>query len=134
MYYIDIDRKNACFVIKETLTQKPFVTVPTYILEPIYRSAQGPVINKFRFVGNDKINVITMDGREKLFNFKNNFEEIAYNVIPMFDPKESEVFHYFTSRPALTKKDVTKRLKRKYQLYKTHYYLFNHRDVQTMYP
>lgn len=45
-----------------------------------------------------------------------NFNEIEYNVIPLFDNSEmiEPDNHYFTNRPGLQISEVLQRLKRKY--------------------
>jgi hypothetical protein len=47
------------------------------------------VINRFAWVDNETIKIISKDGIERLINISNDFKEIQFNIIPMFDRKEA---------------------------------------------
>ena len=56
------------------------------------------------------------EGFEKKISIENNFEEVEYNVIPLFDNKEIQdpLTNYYSNRKGLGKSQVLDRLKRKY--------------------
>ena len=74
------------------------------------------IMNRFMWVDNSLIRIINYEGIEKIIDIDNNFKEIEYNVIPLFDHCEMNTpdNHYFTNRPGLHISEVLERLKRKY--------------------
>lgn len=93
------------------------------------------IMNKFKWIDNNQIRIINNEGIEKILDIKDNFREIEYNVIPLFDNTEMmhPDNHYFSNRPELHISEVLERLKRKYQLYKSAYYLEHKREPFLLY-
>lgn len=46
------------------------------------------VMNRFMWVDQSTIRIINREGVEKLLDLKDNFREIEYNVIPLFNNGE----------------------------------------------
>lgn len=74
------------------------------------------LMNRFRWVDCDTIIVMNNEGVEKKIDIKDNFREIEFNIIPLYDDKEVEApaSSYFSNRPELPVSRVLDRLKRKY--------------------
>lgn len=69
-------------------------------------------------------------------DIKNNFEEIEFNFIPLYENKDIKhpLRHYYTNRESLGISEVLERLKRCYQDYKSAYYLDHKREPFALYP
>ncbi len=82
-------------------------------------------MNRFQWLSSNTIRLINREGVEKIIDLYNNQDEIEYNIIPMFNDSEltEKKRHYFNNREPLQVKQVLERLKRKYQCYKSAYYL-----------
>ena len=90
-------------------------------------------MNRFTWITKDLIRIVNREGIEKLVSLKENSEEIEYNVIPLFDNKEVKKNHFYKNRSALGVKEVLERLKRKYQHYKSAYYLEHKTEPFSLY-
>lgn len=82
-------------------------------------------MNRFIWVDDDAIKIINKEGIEKLIDMKNGMDEVEYNAIPLFNQKEIKdpLYSYYTNRQPLDVSQVKMRLIRKYQKYKSAYYL-----------
>ena len=103
-----------------------------------YNKGEKPLytINRFQWLDNERFRIVARDGIEKIVNFKNNFSEEAFNVIPQFKHSKDEykeIYNFFSFRKMVDINSTEELLRRKYQEYKSLYYLFNKRDEQTMY-
>ena len=94
------------------------------------------IMNRFEWLDEERIHIISKDGIEMIVDIKNNFEEIEFNVIPLFENSEVKdpLRHYFTNKRALGIPEVLERLKRCYQDYKSAYYLEHKREPFALYP
>ena len=96
---------------------------------------------RFTWVDNDTIKIVNNEGIERLVDLKNNFKEIEFNRIPMYQTEWADNDHYYCNPPLCepdfeagkTTFDSYERLKRKYQHYKSAYYLDKKRDPQALY-
>lgn len=82
------------------------------------------------WLDNDTVRIINSEGIEKKVDLKNNFAEIEFNIIRMFKPEWAKRGPYYLDPPSTEAKnvkeagmifDTLKRLKRKYQHYKSAY-------------
>jgi hypothetical protein len=60
------------------------------------------VINRFSWINNDMIKIISKDGIERLIDIKQNFKEIQFNIIPMFNREDSTKFHIILDKPSVS--------------------------------
>jgi hypothetical protein len=95
------------------------------------------VVHRFAWVDNNTFRIINHEGIERLVDVRNNFKEIEFNVIPMFKESCSDEWldenHVMYDVPSLEAKDTLGRLIRKYQAYKTIYFLENKTDPLSLY-
>ena len=81
------------------------------------------VAHRFSWIDNDTVKIVNNEGIERLVDLKNNFREIEFNRIPMFDVSISNDNHYYADPPLCEPEfedgkltfDTLERLKRKYQ-------------------
>lgn len=129
VHYIDIDRKLNLFVIRDTLSLKEIYTIPSHIMD---LSAEPPkeIMNRFMWVSDDSIKIINKEGIEKIIDMKDGMSEVEYNIIPLFNQKEikESLYSYYTNREPLAVSQVKNRLIRKYQKYKSAFYLDHKQD------
>jgi hypothetical protein len=101
--YLDVDRKNKKFMIRDSYTQDIRYNIPEWLMEvPEGVDSFVSVALRFMWVDNDTIRVANNEGIERLVDLKNNFKEIEFNVIPMFNKEWSnETFnhHYHDAPP-----------------------------------
>lgn len=79
------------------------------------------VINRFNWVDNKTIRIISHDGIEKIVHIENKFKEVEFNRIPDFDPDSLKHCHFMYDLPSPKINDTLSRLRRKYQNYKSAY-------------
>ena len=94
------------------------------------------VINRFKWLTTETFLIVSKEGVEKLVHIDDGFKEINYNYRPLFTDISGVEYtnsHYYVLRSKLTESQVIERLKRRYQTYKTSYFLFGIRDNQTLY-
>lgn len=94
-------------------------------------------MNRFLWIDKNTIKIINKEGIEKILDVSNKFEEVEYNTVPIFKNEEcrgKQNSHYYKNRSSLSISDVLNRLKRKYQIYKSAYYLDHKRDPDSLYP
>ena len=72
------------------------------------------VINRFAWIDNYTIKIISQDGIERLLDVNNNFQEIAYNVIPMYDKNLCKKQNIILESPEFKPEETLKRLIYKY--------------------
>lgn len=77
--------------------------------------------------------IVSEDGIEKIVDIEDeHFKELSYNFRPLFNEINGEehlTAHYYVLRSKRENYEVTQRLQRKYQTYKTAYYLHGHRQI-----
>lgn len=71
------------------------------------------VVSRFKWLCNDKFLIVNPDGFEKIINIHNNFKEEAFNYKPFYNDNLGGDY-------------PIDRLKKKYQTYKSQYFLFRH--------
>ena len=94
------------------------------------------IMNRFQWVDDDRIRLINKEGIEVIIDIKNNFEEIEFSVIPLFnnDDHKNPLCHFYTNKETLDVSQVKERLMRCYQDYKSAYYLEHKRAAFMLYP
>lgn len=62
------------------------------------------IMNRFKWINDDTIKVISKEGIEMIIDMKDNFKEIESNIIPLFDQEEVKdpLRSYYTNRKPLT--------------------------------
>jgi hypothetical protein len=73
------------------------------------------------------------EGIEMIVDFKSNFKALAYNKIPLLENGIWKDCLYHVCKPKLELYDVLKRLQRKYQAYKSSYFLEGKTSEQNLY-
>jgi hypothetical protein len=94
------------------------------------------IMNRFKWVDEETIRLINNEGIEKIIDLKSStLDEIEYNVIPLFDNFETKnpMKHFYSNRGCLEVWQVKERLVRKYQAYKSAYYLEHKREPFSLY-
>jgi hypothetical protein len=141
--YLDADRKNGRYMIRDSFTQEIRYHIPEWLMKATNTNICG-VANRFMWIDNDTVKIVSEEGIERLVDLKNNFKEIEFNRIPLYDPARSTDNHYYIE-PTLPETmdydevnpnvtfDTYERLKRKYQYYKSAYYIDKKRDPQALY-
>lgn len=135
-YHIEMNRKEKCFNIRETITNKFIKTIPKDLM--YYDAKMLPVetVNRMQWIDNRLIRIVNVEGIEKIVDFQDGFKEIAFNSIPAFiDSDLVEGFKmtpYYYEREALDLDNTEKWLERKYQQYKSAYYLLNKHDFVSL--
>lgn len=86
------------------------------------------IAKRFKWVDEDIILVVNTEGIERLVDITKNFEEIQFNAIPLFDISHAKGNHIILDTPPPEESDTLTRLQRRYQAYKSAYYLQNKRD------
>ena len=80
-----------------------------------------------RFLDNNYLKVVNLEGIEKIIDIQNNFTTIAFHKIPYFDIYDlKEGFEknpYYFEREAYEMFDTEKWMARKQQRYRSHYHL-----------
>lgn len=141
--YLDIDRKNRRYIIRDSFTQEIRYHIPDWLMSNPNKESWFYILgHRFQWIDNDTIKVLNEEGIERLVDLKRNFKEIEFNRIPMYDnmvPNECHFYHDLVpAEPEVEEgQKVTfnsyERLKRKYQQFKSAYYLENKRDPQALY-
>ena len=89
------------------------------------------IMNRFLWIDKNTIKIMNKEGIEKILDVSNKFQEVEYNKIPLYnndEVREDPLNHYYKNRKSLQISDVLNRLKKKYQYYKSAYYLEHKRD------
>ena len=88
------------------------------------------IMKRFMWIDDDTIRLISREGIEAIIDMRRGFKEISYNMIPMFNMEEiaDPLQSYYTNRKPLEISEVKDRLIRKYQAYKSAYYLQKKRE------
>ena len=82
-------------------------------------------MKRFKWIDDTTIKIINREGIEKIIDINNKCEEKAYNVIPLYEKEnlKDKNDDYYHNRKSLALSQVKERLIRKYQAYKSAYYL-----------
>lgn len=130
MRYVDVDRSRRVFVIRDSKTEDIICDIPQHLLSYTSSSSISIEGSMFRWENNTDMKFFNKEGIEKIVDVSKNFSEIAYNKIPLFDPElyQKRLQHYYFDKPVLSNVDILSLYKRKYQDYKSGFYLENKRD------
>jgi len=62
------------------------------------------VMNRFMWVNEDTMRVISREGTEMIIDVKGDFKQVEYNMIPLFDKEEIKdpLRHFYKNRKPLT--------------------------------
>ena len=63
---------------------------------------------RFKWVDSDTIKIINKEGIEKKIDLKDNFREIEFNIVPLFDTKsvKDPTLNFYINRPGLDISEV----------------------------
>ena len=125
--YLDIDRKEKVFLIRDTFTQKKLATVPLFVMNCKTEPHVG-VAARFKWEDNHTIKYVNLEGIERKIDVSHNeFNELQFNVVPMFEElyKDhlSKQSHFYFEKHVLPLTDTLQRLQLKYLKYKSAFYL-----------
>lgn len=115
--YLDIDQQTKTFIIRGTTSQRSLYQIPEWIMN-VKDKQMAEVVNRFKWRDNESFQIINNEGIEKIFSLTDNFKEVNFHVIPIYQPSWSKKKHYYYDKPQVELYDVYERLKRKYQTYK----------------
>lgn len=94
--YLALDKKTHEFIIKDTLTGREIKRIPKDYMTFNNEITPSQVLNRFKFIDENTFIIASKDGFEKIIDIDNNFNEIAFNKIPMFDLDEDwKTCHYY---------------------------------------
>jgi hypothetical protein len=86
--YLDIDRKEKVFLIKDTLNEnekKAPTRVPLYVMN-CKNEPHVAVAARFKWEDNQTIKYVNLEGIERKIDVSSNeFNEVQFNVVPMFE-------------------------------------------------
>lgn len=117
--YIDLEDKIGKFVIRNPHNHESVICeVPSEIVSTKEEKVED-VMRRFRWVTDDLIHVISHDGIERIIDVANNFKEIAFNFIPLYDAEICKHSHYMLDSPSYDLTDCLRTLKKRYQYYKS---------------
>ena len=68
------------------------------------KTSPNILMNRFKWIDCDTVIILNDEGVEKKIDIKDNFKEIEFNIIPLYDDKEVEepARNYYTNRPELS--------------------------------
>ena len=124
------------FKIKDTESNAVLFVVPKDLMPLSKGQDPSKVINRFKFLDSKTFIVVNEQGLEKKVSIDSNFEELQFNLRPMFNEDSMTDWkdkHYYVLRSELTTNQVLERLKRLSQTYKTSYFLHETRNVYDLY-
>lgn len=107
--------------MKDSISSQVIGKIPKDIMNCGEDEDPITVINRFLWLSTDAFIIISEDGFEKNINIDNNFKEVGYNYRPLFNEingKEYLEKNYYKGRTGGG-------LKKKYQAYKSAYFLQN---------
>lgn len=89
---------------------------------------------RFLWISESEFKYVTKEGLERIFEFNTSgeFTEKAYNIVPYFS--EEKYLHFYLAKSPLKETNVKKRLIRKYQDYKSNYFLHQKISMDEMLP
>lgn len=116
------------------MTKIELYLIPLDLMDP-NKEEVSVVMNRFKWVDDNTIRIINREGIEKIIDIKDNYREVEYNIIPLFPMHEIKdpQADFYTNRKSLDVSDALERLKRKYQAYKSAYYLEHKTETFNLY-
>lgn len=132
--YFDLDVKKNTIMVRDMITEKIINDLPKSLLnyDPKRDNSVQAVFNRVSWHDSSTLRIINRAGLEKLYNFENG-EQLEYNMIPLYENSETHHRHYNSNRAPLDQEDTFNRLRRKYQFYKSAYFLYNQRVPHQLY-
>jgi hypothetical protein len=122
-YYLDLDETHVRFIIRDPLNHEKIVYhVPEEIMSARNEKLED-VVRRFRWLTENLIHVINHEGIERIIDVANDFKELEFNFIPLYDPEVCKKTHYMLDSPSYNLDESLKTLKKRYQYYKSAYYL-----------
>jgi len=117
--FIDVDLARKNFMIRDMQTEEILYEkgIPSYLMN--YQNDPEEVLLKFKWVGNDMFKIINKSGMEKLVDIGTEFRQEQFNQIANYDHDVEQYRNFYTDRAPLEKNEVSERLIRKAQAYKT---------------
>ena len=124
--YIDIDNAHTNFIIRSVDKEETVLAkIPDRLMSSSLESLHDQA-SRFRWIDENTIHVINQQGIERLIDITdNNFNEIEFNFIPLYDAAYCKSRHYQFDPPTYAEDQTLDRLRRKYNQYKSNYYLYN---------
>ncbi len=124
MYYLDFDKSNNQFIIKETLTQTPYRSIPIGLMGVSESETVNQIARRFMWIDANTVRITNIEGLEKMVDITNGFKEISYASVPLFAVSKAETYkHYYYDKPSLELGNTYQRLIRKLQAHKAAYFL-----------
>lgn len=82
---MDLDKERKAFIIRDTISGQEVYEVPKDLMKYDKREKKQSVINRFLWIDNRTIKIMSKDGIEKKVDIENNFAEIEFNKVPLLD-------------------------------------------------
>lgn len=151
MYYLDFDKNKDIFLIKETITQEVFKIIPKGLMNP-KREEVTSLAKRFMWIDKNRIKVINNEGMENVIDIHNNFDELEYGKVYMFENELKEYFlsadkggldenaksaiksyHYYYNQPRLSYDNTKERLLRNVRQYYTGQFIDQKKAKEDLY-
>ena len=100
-------------MIRDTFTQNVVYNIPESLMNAHYEDLKY-IYNRFGWIDNERIKLVSSDGIEKIVHVKNNFKEERTNAIPMYDRKLCQTNHIVHDPPSYHPGQTLQRLIYKY--------------------
>jgi len=85
--YIDIDDSRTKFLIRSTFkNERKIAEIPRELMSAVDEDIKD-VMRRFRWIDSRLIHVINHEGIELIVDTADNFKEIEFNFIPLYDNK-----------------------------------------------
>ena len=97
-FYLDFNKKDKMFVIKDTFTQLDKCKIPNGLMHPGNGKDIMLIGKKFKWISNSLIKVINNDGIEKTVDITKDCDQIYYCSVPMLDInslRKEDSSHFF---------------------------------------
>lgn len=83
-YHLDFDKATKEYVIRDTFALRDIYRVPKHLMNGEQESP-ATIMNRFKWVSDEIVQLISKEGMESIIDVKDKFKEIEYNMIPCFD-------------------------------------------------
>lgn len=80
-------------------------------------------MRRLRWLDEDKLHIINEEGIERIIDTTNDFKEIEFNFIPLYDKEICKKQHYLLDAPTYKLAECLQTLTKRYQQYKSAYNL-----------
>jgi|LauGreDrversion4_2_1035121.scaffolds.fasta_scaffold58820_4 hypothetical protein len=96
--YIDMDERHTKFIIRNAHERK-IMDIPEELMST-KEEEMADVVRRFRWISETRIHIISHDGIERIIDIEDNFKEIAFNFIPLYDATICQKHHYMFDPPS----------------------------------